>query len=115
MNFPASFRVGSENQGGKFHLYEDGRIIREFYGEKGTGYEFVDSVPEDRVGGIRELDSIADGTPLEILEYLSLAAVVRKQGTKVIRKSIKKGDFDALVRILKEEKGPCGLAGEEGW
>lgn len=105
------YGIGSENQGGKFHLYEDGRIIREFYGEKGTGYEFVDSVPEDRVGGIRELDSIADGTPLEILEYLSLAAVVRKQGTKVIRKSIKKGDFDALVRILKEEKGHVVLPG----
>lgn len=97
--------IGSQNQGGKFHLYEDGRIVREYYAEKGTAYEFVDSIPEDRVGGVRELDSMADGTPLEILEYLSLTAVVRKQGTKVIRKSINKADFDALVRILKEEKG----------
>ncbi|MDM5227706.1 T7SS effector LXG polymorphic toxin [Cytobacillus sp. NJ13] len=105
--------IGSQNQGGKFHLYEDGRIVREFYGEKGTAYEFVDSIPEDRVGGVRELDSIADGTPLEILEYLSLAAVVRKQGTKVIRKSINKADFDALVRILKEEKGHVVLPGKK--
>ncbi|MED1909073.1 AHH domain-containing protein, partial [Cytobacillus firmus] len=93
--------------------YEDGRIVREFYGEKGKAYEFVDSIPKDRVGGVRELDSIADGTPLEILEYLSLAAVVRKQGTKVIRKSIKKADFDALVRILKEEKGNVVLPGKK--
>ncbi|KAF0822529.1 hypothetical protein KIS1582_3676 [Cytobacillus firmus] len=107
------YGIGSENQGGKFHLYEDGRIVREFYGEKGKDYEFVDSIPEDRVGGVRELDSIADGTPLEILEYLSLAAVVRKQGTKVIRKSIKKADFDALVRILKEEKGNVVLPGRK--
>lgn len=107
------YGIGSENQGGKFHLYEDGRIVREFYGEKGIAYEFVDSIPEDRVGGVRELDSIADGTPLEILEYLSLAAVVRKQGTKVIRKSIKKADFDALVRILKEEKGHVVLPGKK--
>lgn len=106
------YGIGSENQGGKFHLYEDGRIVREFYGEKGIAYEFVDSIPEDRVGGVRELDSIADGTPLEILEYLSLAAVVRKQGTKVIRKSIKKADFDGLVRILKEEKGHVVLPGK---
>ncbi|KAF0821907.1 hypothetical protein KIS1582_4344 [Cytobacillus firmus] len=107
------YGIGSENQGGKFHLYEDGRIVREFYGEKGKAYEFVDSIPKDRVGGVRELDSIADGTPLEILEYLSLAAVVRKQGTKVIRKSIKKADFDALVRILKEEKGNVVLPGKK--
>ncbi|URT71216.1 T7SS effector LXG polymorphic toxin [Cytobacillus firmus] len=107
------YGIGSENQGGKFLLYEDGRIVREFYGEKGIAYEFVDSIPEDRVGGVRELDSIADGTPLEILEYLSLAAVVRKQGTKVIRKSIKKADFDALVRILKEEKGHVVLPGKK--
>ncbi len=105
--------IGSQNQGGKFHLYEDGRIVREFYGEEGTVYEFVDSIPEDRVGGARELDSIADGTPLEILEYLSLAAVVRKQGTKVIRKSINKADFDALVRILKEEKGHVIFPGKK--
>ncbi|MGA5692620.1 hypothetical protein [Cytobacillus pseudoceanisediminis] len=97
--------IGSQNQGGKFHLYDDGRIVREYYAEKGKAYEFVDSIPEDRVGGVRELDSMADGTPLEILECLSLVAVVRKQGTKVIRKSINKADFDALVRILKEEKG----------
>ncbi|MEK3856547.1 hypothetical protein [Cytobacillus sp. FSL H8-0458] len=107
------YGIGSENQGGKFHLYEDGRIVREFYGEKGKSCEFVDSIPEDRVGGVRELDSISDGTPLEILEYLSLAAVVRKQGTKVIRKSIKKADFDALVRILKEEKGNVVLPGKK--
>ncbi|MFE4525210.1 polymorphic toxin type 15 domain-containing protein [Cytobacillus firmus] len=107
------YGIGSENQGGKFHLYEDGRIVREFYGEKGIAYEFVDSIPEDRVGGVRELDSIADETPLEILEYLSLAAVVRKQGTKVIRKSIKKADFDGLVRILKEEKGHVVLPGKK--
>ncbi|MDD9314183.1 T7SS effector LXG polymorphic toxin [Cytobacillus firmus] len=107
------YGIGSENQGGKFHLYEDGRIVREFYGEKGIAYEFVDSIPEDRVGGVRELDSMADGTPLEILEYLSLAAVVRKQGTKVIRKSINKADFDALVRILKEEKGHVVLPGRK--
>ncbi|MCC3649851.1 LXG domain-containing protein [Cytobacillus oceanisediminis] len=30
------YGIGSENQGGKFHLYEDGRIVREFYGEKGS-------------------------------------------------------------------------------
>lgn len=59
------------------------------------------------------MDSMADGTPLEILEYLSLAAVVRKQGTKVIRKSINKADFDALVRILKEEKGHVVLPGKK--
>lgn len=105
--------IGSQNQGGKFHLYDDGRIVREYYAEKGKAYEFVDSIPEDRVGGARELDSIADGTPLEILEYLSLAAVVRKQGTKVIRKSINKADFDALVRILKEEKGHVVLPGKK--
>ncbi|PAE22782.1 LXG domain-containing protein [Bacillus sp. 7894-2] len=103
----------SRNEGGNFYLYEDGRIVREFDSEKGTAYEFVDSIPEDRVGGVRELDSIADGTPLEILEYLSLAAVVRKQGTKVIRKSINKADFDALVRILKEEKGNVVLPGRK--
>ncbi len=112
VNVIDEYGIGSENQGGKFHLYEDGRIVREFYGEKGIAYEFVDSIPEDRVGGVRELDSIADGTPLEILEYLSLAAVVRKQGTKVIRKSIKKADFDGLVRILKEEKGHVVLPGK---
>ncbi|WP_282142491.1 ribonuclease YeeF family protein [Cytobacillus oceanisediminis] len=107
------YGIGSQNQGGKFHLYDDGRIVREYYAEKGKAYEFVDSIPEDRVGGARELDSIADGTPLEILEYLSLAAVVRKQGTKVIRKSINKADFDALVRILKEEKGHVVLPGKK--
>ncbi|URM32858.1 LXG domain-containing protein [Cytobacillus firmus] len=107
------YGIGSENQGGNFYLYEDGRIVREFDSEKGTAYEFVDSIPEDRVGGVRELDSMADGTPLEILEYLSLAAVVRKQGTEVIRKSIKKADFDALVRILKEEKGNVVLPGRK--
>ncbi|WP_254178833.1 LXG domain-containing protein [Cytobacillus oceanisediminis] len=105
--------IGSQNQGGKFYLYDDGRIVREYYAEKGKAYEFVDSIPEDRVGGVRELDSMADGTPLEILEYLSLAAVVRKQGTKVIRKSINKADFDALVRILKEEKGHVVLPGKK--
>ncbi|PAE22780.1 hypothetical protein CHI10_21370 [Bacillus sp. 7894-2] len=47
------YDICSENQGGKFHLYEDGRIVREFYGEKGKAYEFVASIPEDRVGGVR--------------------------------------------------------------
>ncbi|PAE22779.1 hypothetical protein CHI10_21365 [Bacillus sp. 7894-2] len=44
---------------------------------------------------------------------MSLAAVVRKQGTKIIRKSINKADFDALVRILKEEKGNVVLPGRK--
>lgn len=103
----------SHNEGGKFHLYEDGRIVREFDSEKGTAYEFVDSIPEDRDGNARVLDSLFDETPLEVLEYLSLAAVVKKQGTKLIRKNIKKADFDALVRILKEEKGHVVLSGKK--
>ncbi|MBU8773148.1 hypothetical protein [Cytobacillus oceanisediminis] len=53
--------IGSQNQGGKFHLYDDGRIVREYYAEKGKAY----------------------------------------------------GDFDALVRILKEEKGHVVLPGKK--
>lgn len=69
--------------GGDYHIYDNGIIVRVIGNDY---YEIVDSVPDaDRVGGVEELDSFFEGTPLAALEYLSRPStfIEKKLGKKI--------------------------------
>jgi hypothetical protein len=63
---------------GRYYITESGDV----YTKGSNGYNQVAYLPEDRTGGIRYLDSMFEGTPLEFAEYLNVPNALRKIGTK---------------------------------
>nr|WP_039074995.1 hypothetical protein [Bacillus sp. MSP13] len=47
--------------GGKYFVYENGQIVREFYAGGKKRLEEVSYIPEDKVGGAKPLDSFLYG------------------------------------------------------
>ena len=68
----------------KFHIYENGLIIKEYQlgTKKPIQYEVVTEVEEEfEDGGVRELDSYLEGTPLAFVDYLNPRGII-KNGLK---------------------------------
>ncbi|WP_394508934.1 hypothetical protein C0132_22220 [Priestia aryabhattai] len=107
---------------GKYHLYENGQIIFEHPQKNGKIiYKEVNKVPNDRVGSVKELDSLLSGTKLEALEYIdprswgrkavlgfakkfSIKAAKKEVG-KVTKKNYKNLKYDAETKQWKYENG----------
>jgi LXG domain of WXG superfamily len=71
---------------GFYYVYSNGQIIWEHITRSDQiFYKEVDEVPESRVGGARELDSLLDETPLEILEWINPKGFAMKIGRKGVR------------------------------
>ncbi|WP_078555997.1 hypothetical protein [Bacillus alkalicellulosilyticus] len=69
--------------GGIYHVVANGRIIREYF-ENGTQkFAVVDHIPEERIGGSRELDSALEGTSIWFVDYLSPGNAIKNTGKKI--------------------------------
>lgn len=64
--------------GGKYFVYENGQIVREFYAGGKKRLEEVSYIPEDKVGGAKPLDSFLAGTQYEFIEWVSSQGAVKK-------------------------------------
>lgn len=64
--------------GGKYYVYENGQIMREFYSGGKKRLEEVSYIPEDKVGGAKPLDSFLAGTQYEFIEWVSPQGAVKK-------------------------------------
>ncbi|RJS55466.1 transposase [Bacillus subtilis] len=64
--------------GGKYFVYENGQIVREFYTGGKKRLEEVSYIPEDKVGGAKPLDSFLAGTQYEFVEWVSPQGAVKK-------------------------------------
>ncbi|WP_317984444.1 ribonuclease YeeF family protein [Bacillus cabrialesii] len=64
--------------GGKYFVYENGQIVREFYAGGKKRLEEVSYIPEDKVGGAKPLDSFLAGTQYEFIEWVSPQGAVKK-------------------------------------
>ncbi|SIT87182.1 Predicted ribonuclease, toxin component of the YeeF-YezG toxin-antitoxin module [Edaphobacillus lindanitolerans] len=70
----------------RFHVYENGLIIKEYSNFSGeVTYEVAPEVEAEFVdGGVRELDNMFDETPLAIIHYADPRSLLRKIGKKGI-------------------------------
>ncbi|EMR05311.1 transposase protein [Bhargavaea cecembensis DSE10] len=70
----------------RFHVYDNGLIIREYTNFSGeVKYEVASEVEEEFVdGGVRELDNMFDETPLAFIHYVDPKSLLRKIGKKGI-------------------------------
>uniref|UniRef100_UPI001B7FB223 ribonuclease YeeF family protein n=1 Tax=Fictibacillus gelatini TaxID=225985 RepID=UPI001B7FB223 len=74
---------------GDYHILANGMIVREYKDKNfNKQYQIVDKVPKNRAGGVRELDSPFEGTPLEIAEYAVPGGLIKKGVTKLGKKAI---------------------------
>ncbi len=64
--------------GGKYFVYENGQIVREFYAGGKVRLEEVSYIPENKVGGAKPLDSFLAGTQYEFVEWVSPQGAVKK-------------------------------------
>ncbi|MEC1422761.1 ribonuclease YeeF family protein [Bacillus subtilis] len=64
--------------GGKYFVYANGQIVREFYAGGKKRLEEVSYIPEDKVGGAESLDSFLAGTQYEFIEWVSPQGAVKK-------------------------------------
>ncbi|MGC4378613.1 LXG domain-containing protein [Fictibacillus sp. Mic-4] len=76
---------------GDYHIYANGIIVRDYYDNHfKRKFEIVDEIPEQRVETGRILDSPFEGTPLEILDYVTLGTLIKKGATH-LAKDVAKG------------------------
>lgn len=68
--------------GGKYFVYENGQIVREFYAGGKKRLEEVSYIPEDKVGGAKPLDSFLAGTQYEFIEWVSPQGAVKKMAVR---------------------------------
>lgn len=68
--------------GGKYFVYENGQIVREFYTGGKKRLEEVSYIPEDKVGGAKPLDSFLAGTQYEFIEWVSPQGAVKKMAVR---------------------------------
>ncbi len=63
--------------GGKYSVYENGQIVREFYAGGKKRLEEVSYIPDDKVGGAKSLDSFLAGTQYEFIEWVSPQGAIK--------------------------------------
>ncbi len=93
--------------GGDYYIFENGLIVRKFTAEVNGKfvyrYEIVKKIPEkDRTGGVKELDSLYEGTPLELLEYIvDPKDLAIKGGKKLFGKGLKELGERLAIKVEK--------------
>ena len=103
-----------EEFGGDYYVFDNGLIVRKFTarmdGKFVTRYEIVTKIPgKDRTGGVKELDSFLEGTPLAPLEYLvNPKNLVIKGGKKLLSKSLKDIEERLTVKVEKNQLAHAG-------
>ncbi len=88
--------------GGKYFVYENGQIMREFYAGGKKRLEEVSYIPEDKVGGAEPLDSFLAGTQYEFIEWVSPQGAVKKLAVRGGKRVV----TDVAKHVVeKESKG----------
>ncbi|MCC9021928.1 ribonuclease YeeF family protein [Bacillus nakamurai] len=100
--------------GGKYHVYENGQIVREFRTGGKKKLEIVSRIPQNKIGGAKELDTYFTGTPYEVLEWIYPAGLVRNLAKHTVKRLAEKGVTGEAKKILKKTDG-ISKFGENGW
>ncbi|MER0466558.1 T7SS effector LXG polymorphic toxin [Bacillus cabrialesii subsp. cabrialesii] len=95
--------------GGKYFVYENGQIVREFYAGGKKRLEEVSYIPEDKVGGAKPLDSFLAGTQYEFIEWVSPQGAVKKlavRGGKRVVKTVAKNEIkEDVKKVTSKDTG----------
>lgn len=97
--------------GGKYYVYENGQIVREFYAGGKKRLEEVSYIPEDKVGGAKSLDSFLAGTQYEFIEWVSPQGAVKKLAVRGGKRVV----TDVAKHVAeKESKGEVNKVASKG-
>ncbi|KXZ23304.1 transposase [Bacillus nakamurai] len=88
--------------GGKYHVYENGQIVREFRTGGKKKLEIVSRIPQNKIGGAKELDTYFAGTPYEVLEWIYPAGLVRNLAKHTVKRLVEKGVSGETKDISKK-------------
>ncbi|OWV35502.1 transposase [Bacillus spizizenii] len=104
--------------GGKYFVYENGQIVREFYAGGKKRLEEVSYIPEDKVGGAESLDSFLAGTQYEFFEWVSPQGAVKKlavRGGKRVVTDVAKHVAEKDIKGDVKKKTPKGSVNSKWW
>ncbi|MDO7345394.1 T7SS effector LXG polymorphic toxin [Bacillus stercoris] len=85
--------------GGKYFVYANGQIVREFYAGGKKRLEEVSYIPEDKVGGAKPLDSFLAETQYEFIEWISPQGAVKKLAVRGGKRVV----TDVAKHVVKKE------------
>ncbi|MCC8354523.1 T7SS effector LXG polymorphic toxin [Bacillus sp. AF23] len=95
--------------GGKYIVYENGQIVREFYAGGKKRLEEVSYIPDDKVGGAKSLDSFLAGTQYEFIEWVSPQGAIKKlavRGGKRVVKTVAKNEIkEDVKKVTSKDTG----------
>ncbi|MDG3072249.1 ribonuclease YeeF family protein [Bacillus halotolerans] len=91
--------------GGKYIVYENGQIVREFYAGGKKRLEEVSYIPEDKVGGAKPLDSFLAGTQYEFIEWVSPQGAVKKLAVRGGKRVVTNVAKHVVEKEIKEDVG----------
>ncbi|WP_147534925.1 T7SS effector LXG polymorphic toxin [Bacillus marasmi] len=95
--------------GGDFYVFDNGQIVRKYTarvkGKFVTRFEIVEKIPKnDRTGGVKELGSSYEGTPLEPLEYVvNPKSLAIKGGKRLFGKGLNDIGESLTIKLEKPE------------
>lgn len=104
--------------GGKYYVYENGQIVREFYAGGKKRLEEVSYIPEDKVGGAKSLDSFLAGTQYEFIEWVSPQGAVKKlavRGGKRVVTDVAKHVVEKDIKGDVKKKPSKGSVNSKWW
>ncbi|MEC2181429.1 T7SS effector LXG polymorphic toxin [Bacillus spizizenii] len=104
--------------GGKYFVYENGQIVREFYAGGKKRLEQVSYIPEDKVGGAKSLDSFLAGTQYEFIEWVSPQGAIKKlavRGGKRVVTDVAKHVAEKDIKGDVKKKTPKGSVNSKWW
>ncbi|MHB9999076.1 ribonuclease YeeF family protein [Bacillus spizizenii] len=104
--------------GGKYFVYENGQIVREFYAGGKKRLEEVSYIPEDKVGGAKSLDSFLAGTQYEFIEWVSPQGAIKKlavRGGKRVVTDVAKHVAEKDIKGDVKKKTPKGSVNSKWW
>ncbi|MCY7974594.1 T7SS effector LXG polymorphic toxin [Bacillus inaquosorum] len=104
--------------GGKYYVYENGQIVREFYAGGKKRLEEVSYIPEDKVGGAKSLDSFLAGTQYEFIEWVSPQGAIKKlavRGGKRVVTDVAKHVAEKDIKGDVKKKTSKGSVNSKWW
>ncbi|MBL4963134.1 ribonuclease YeeF family protein [Bacillus halotolerans] len=91
--------------GGKYIVYANGQIVREFYAGGKKRLEEVSYIPADKVGGAKSLDSFLAGTQYEFIEWVSPQGAIKKLAVRGGKRVVTNVAKHVAEKEIKEDVG----------
>ncbi|MED4648071.1 T7SS effector LXG polymorphic toxin [Bacillus inaquosorum] len=104
--------------GGKYSVYENGQIVREFYAGGKKRLEEVSYIPDDKIGGAKSLDSFLAGTQYEFIEWVSPQGAIKKlavRGGKRVVTDVAKHVAEKDIKGDVKKKTSKGSVNSKWW